>query len=184
MDDTCGRPVGVGVAERTPEGEDGRDLEVLVIHRPRYDDWTLPKGKAEPGDADLMATARREVWEETGLRCRLGADLGEVGYIAKGRPKVVHYWSMQADEGSFAANDEVDEVEWMTPGGRPRTARLPPRRRGRRPLPGHLGLILAGRAVGRPFASRSPPVHPTPQDRSPGLRTFASVPQQTKETGT
>ena len=96
-------------------GEDGRDLEVLVIHRPRYDDWTLPKGKAEPDDADLMATARREVWEETGLRCRLGADLGEVGYTAKGRPKVVHYWSMQVDEeGPFVANSEVDEVEWMT----------------------------------------------------------------------
>ena len=105
-----------GVVWRSaPEGEDISNLEVLVIHRPRYDDWTLPKGKAEPGDADLMATARREVWEETGLRCRLGADLGEVGYVAKGRPKVVHYWSMQADEGSFAANDEVDEAEWMTP---------------------------------------------------------------------
>jgi 8-oxo-dGTP pyrophosphatase MutT (NUDIX family) len=105
-----------GVVWRSaPEGEDGRDLQVLVIHRPRYDDWTLPKGKVEAGDADLMATARREVWEETGLRCRLGADLGEVGYTAKGRPKVVHYWSMQAEEGSFAANKEVDEAEWMTP---------------------------------------------------------------------
>ena len=105
-----------GVVWRSaPGGEEGRDLEVLVIHRPRYDDWTLPKGKAEPDDADLMATARREVWEETGLRCRLGADLGQVDYIAKGRPKVVHYWSMQAEEGSFVANDEVDEAEWMTP---------------------------------------------------------------------
>ena len=113
-DDTVWAAGGV-VWRSAPGGEDGRDLEVLVIHRPRYDDWTLPKGKAEPGDADLMATARREVWEETGLRCRLGADLGEVGYIAKGRPKVVHYWSMQAEEGSFAANDEVDEAEWMTP---------------------------------------------------------------------
>jgi 8-oxo-dGTP pyrophosphatase MutT (NUDIX family) len=105
-----------GVVWRTvPEGEDGADLEVLVIHRPRYDDWTLPKGKVEAGDADLAATARREVWEETGLRCCLGADLGEVGYTAKGRPKVVHYWSMQAEEGSFAANHEVDQAEWMTP---------------------------------------------------------------------
>ena len=97
------------------EGVDGGDLELLVIHRPRYDDWTLPKGKVEAGDADLKATARREVWEETGLHCRLGADLGEVGYTAKGRPKVVHYWSMQAEEGSFAANHEVDQAEWMTP---------------------------------------------------------------------
>ena len=113
-DDTVWAAGGV-VWRSAPEGDDGRDLEVLVIHRPRYDDWTLPKGKAEPRDADLMATARREVWEETGLRCRLGADLGEVGYTAKGRPKVVHYWSMQAEEGSFAANDEVDEAEWMSP---------------------------------------------------------------------
>ncbi len=113
-DDTVMAAGGV-VWRSTPGGEDGRDLEVLVIHRPRYDDWTLPKGKAEPDDADLMATARREVWEETGLRCRLGADLGEVAYTAKGRPKVVHYWSMQAEDGSFAANDEVDEAEWMTP---------------------------------------------------------------------
>jgi len=105
-----------GVVWRSaPGGEEGRDLEVLVIHRPRYDDWTLPKGKAEPDDADLMATVRREVWEETGLRCRLGADLGQVDYIAKGRPKVVHYWSMQAEEGSFVANDEVDEAEWLPP---------------------------------------------------------------------
>ena len=108
---------GGGVVWRAASGgEDGRDLEVLVVHRPRYDDWTLPKGKAEPRDADLMATARREVWEETGLECRLGADLGEVGYTAKGRPKVVHYWSMQAGEGSFAPNSEVDEAVWMTPG--------------------------------------------------------------------
>lgn len=106
---------GGGVVWRAAAGgADGRDLEVLVIHRPRYDDWTLPKGKAEPRDTDLMATARREVWEETGLECRLGADLGQVSYTAKGRPKVVHYWSMQAGEGSFAPNSEVDEAVWMT----------------------------------------------------------------------
>ena len=174
-----------GVVWRSaPEGEDGRDLEVLVIHRPRYDDWTLPKGKAEPGDADLMATARREVWEETGLRCRLGADLGEVGYIAKGRPKVVHYWSMQADEGSFAANDEVDEAEWMTPEAARERLVVPPTTSRSSTASWPPGSDPRRRAVGRPFASRSPPVHPTPQERSPGLRTFASVPQQTKETGT
>ena len=81
-----------GVVWRAGRGDDGRDLEVLVIHRPRYDDWTLPKGKAEPDDADLMATARREVWEETGLQCRLGADLGEAVHregAAEGRPLLV-----------------------------------------------------------------------------------------------
>ncbi len=80
----------------------GDSFEILLIHRPRYDDWTLPKGKVEAGDADLAATAQREVWEETGLRGRMGADLGEIHYEVKGRPKVVRYWAMElADDGAL-----------------------------------------------------------------------------------
>ncbi len=96
-------------------GEDGGD-EVLLVHRPRYDDWSLPKGKCEPGETD-EACARREVYEETGIRVTLGASLPEVRYLDhKGRPKVVRYWQMQAteDPGPFAPNDEVDEIRWCS----------------------------------------------------------------------
>ena len=98
----------------------GDSFEILLIHRPRYDDWTLPKGKVDEGDADLAATAQREVWEETGLRGRMGADLGEIRYTVKGRPKVVHYWAMELDgdaasTDSFEANSEVDRLAWLPP---------------------------------------------------------------------
>jgi 8-oxo-dGTP pyrophosphatase MutT (NUDIX family) len=94
--------------------------EILLIHRPRYDDWTLPKGKVEAGDADLASTAQREVWEETGLRGRMGADLGEIHYTVKGRAKVVRYWAMELTDdadptSAFEANSEVDEVAWLPP---------------------------------------------------------------------
>jgi 8-oxo-dGTP pyrophosphatase MutT (NUDIX family) len=107
-----------GVVWRSSVSDGGADggLEILLIHRPRYDDWTLPKGKAEPDDGDAAATALREVWEETGLRCRLGVDLGEIGYEVQGRPKVVRYWAMQVEDGqdeSFLPNKEVDDVAWL-----------------------------------------------------------------------
>ena len=91
------------------------DLEVLVIHRPRYDDWSLPKGKAEASESD-EETALREVTEETGMVCRLGPDLGEVHYGDRfDRPKVVRYWAMEPVEDlGFTAGDEVDERRWMT----------------------------------------------------------------------
>ena len=103
-----------GVVYRRDDGA----LEVLLVHRPRYDDWTLPKGKVDAGDADLVATAQREVWEETGLRGRMGADLGEIHYEVKGRPQVVRYWAMElTDEAAapFEANAEVDELAWLPP---------------------------------------------------------------------
>ncbi|HEY6777825.1 MAG TPA: NUDIX hydrolase [Thermoleophilaceae bacterium] len=88
--------------------EDGR---VVLVHRPRYDDWTLPKGKLDPGES-FEEAALREVEEETGLRCRLVRELPSIEYRdAKGRPKVVRYWLMEveADVG-FVPNDEVDEL--------------------------------------------------------------------------
>ncbi|HVN52198.1 MAG TPA: NUDIX hydrolase [Acidimicrobiales bacterium] len=87
--------------------------EVLLVHRPRYDDWTLPKGKCDKDEAD-EAAAVREVFEETGLRCRMGAELAESHYTdARGRPKVVRYWEMTPIDGAFEVNGEVDEVRWM-----------------------------------------------------------------------
>ena len=93
----------------TPKGS----LRVLLVHRPRYDDWYLPKGKLDPGETHLQA-ALREVEEETGLRCRTGEELPEVHYTdRKGRPKRVRYWSMEPVGGEFEPNDEVDEVRWL-----------------------------------------------------------------------
>jgi 8-oxo-dGTP diphosphatase len=89
------------------------DLEVLVVHRPRYDDWSLPKGKLDVGES-WEAAALREVEEETGLRCRLGSMAGAVTYADRhGRPKVVRYWTMTPEAGAFAPNEEVDQLRWM-----------------------------------------------------------------------
>jgi 8-oxo-dGTP diphosphatase len=92
-----------------------RDGRVAVVHRPKYDDWSLPKGKLDPGER-FEEAALREVEEEIGLRCRLGEELPMVSYHdAKGRPKVVRYWRMEPLEGDFTPNDEVDEVRWVPP---------------------------------------------------------------------
>ncbi len=100
-----------GVVERERDG--GR--EVLVIHRPRYDDWTLPKGKVEDGERDEDA-ALREVYEETGLACSLGPELPSVSYVdADGRPKTVRYWRMDVVAGDASPGDTVDEVRWLQP---------------------------------------------------------------------
>jgi len=88
-------------------------LEVLVVHRPRYDDWTLPKGKLLPGERDEDA-AVREVEEETGLRCELGGELPSSTYRdEQGRPKVVRFWAMRPQGGDFHPHDEVDETRWL-----------------------------------------------------------------------
>jgi 8-oxo-dGTP diphosphatase len=89
------------------------NVEVLIVHRPKYDDWTFPKGKLAPGEGAAEG-ALREVAEETGLRCSLGQELASTSYVdSAGRPKTVRYWSMVADGGQFRANDEVDEVRWV-----------------------------------------------------------------------
>ena len=91
-------------------------VEVLIVHRPAHGDWSLPKGKAEPGEDDA-ACARREVEEETGFRCRVGAELGSVAYRDRqGRPKVVRYWMMEAVGGQFSPHAEVDEIRWVPAG--------------------------------------------------------------------
>lgn len=90
--------------------------EVALVHRPAYDDWTFPKGKADEDETDEDC-ALREVHEETGLRCRLGDELHPTEYVdARGRPKRVRWWRMDpiGDDG-FVPNDEVDEVRWVSP---------------------------------------------------------------------
>ena len=92
-----------------------RGDEIAVVHRPRYDDWTLPKGKAEPGETDEEC-AVREVDEETGLRCEAGRLVGTTSYTDRhGRPKTVRFFELTVLDGEFAANDEVDELRWLAP---------------------------------------------------------------------
>jgi 8-oxo-dGTP diphosphatase len=89
-----------------------RDGKVLLVHRPKYDDWSFPKGKCEAGESD-EACALREVEEETGLRCELLDEVGKTSYVdGKGRPKVVRYWRMHAVDGEFVPHDEIDEIRW------------------------------------------------------------------------
>jgi 8-oxo-dGTP diphosphatase len=90
-----------------------REGRVAVVHRPKYDDWSLPKGKLDPGEGWEEA-ALREVQEETGLVCRLVRELPDDHYIdPKGRPKRVRWWLMEVvEERPFAPDQEVDEVRW------------------------------------------------------------------------
>jgi 8-oxo-dGTP diphosphatase len=92
-----------------------RDGEVAVVHRPRYDDWSLPKGKLERGETFEQA-ALREVEEETGLRARLVRELPSVEYEVRGRSKLVRYWLMEVvSDPGFTPNDEVDQLRWLSP---------------------------------------------------------------------
>jgi len=97
----------------TRAGAEG-EPELLVVHRPKYDDWTLPKGKAEPGEPDEEC-ALREVEEETGLVCELGPEVAVSEYEdAAGRPKRVRYFQMTPQEGAEAApQNEIDDVRWL-----------------------------------------------------------------------
>lgn len=89
-----------------------RGVELLLVHRPRYDDWSFPKGKARRGE-DELSTALREVAEETGQRCAPGERLPEILYDVRGRSKRVTYFLMEAGGGSFEPGSEVDRVEWV-----------------------------------------------------------------------
>jgi 8-oxo-dGTP pyrophosphatase MutT (NUDIX family) len=89
-------------------------VEVALIHRPDQDDWTLPKGKLEPGE-DAETAALREVEEETGLECELVDPLGCTCYRdRRGRKKVVCYWEMHVFAGEFRPCAEVDRMRWVT----------------------------------------------------------------------
>jgi 8-oxo-dGTP diphosphatase len=91
----------------------GEDTEIALVHRPKYDDWSYPKGKLHEGET-FEDAALREVEEETGHRARLERELPSVRYAdSNGRPKLVRYWVMTPLEGSFDPNDEIDELRWV-----------------------------------------------------------------------
>jgi 8-oxo-dGTP diphosphatase len=94
--------------------DDDRKIRVTVIHRPKYMDWSLPKGKLEPKESWKEA-ALREVEEETGYRCEANVELPPVSYLdRKGRRKLVRYWLMEPLKGKFRPHGEVDELRWTT----------------------------------------------------------------------
>ena len=92
----------------------GGELEICLIHRPKYDDWSHPKGKLKRGE-DSLAGALREVAEETGHSAQPGAELPTLRYLANGRPKEVRYWAAEAGPGSFTPSTEVDRLLWLSP---------------------------------------------------------------------
>ena len=94
-------------------------VEIAVVHRPRYDDWSLPKGKLDAGETPMEA-AVREVREETGHHVHVGVPLGSVHYLKGMRgggvaEKVVHYWAMEVIGGAFTPGGEVDVLDWVAP---------------------------------------------------------------------
>jgi 8-oxo-dGTP diphosphatase len=111
---------GVTATVRAAGGVITRDgpggAEILLVHRPRYDDWSLPKGKADPGESD-EACALREIEEETSLVCEVGDEVAVTHYAdSRGRPKQVRYFAMTPRAGSEASpRNEVDAVRWLSP---------------------------------------------------------------------
>lgn len=109
--DTTVQAAGCVLWRRSPV--DGR-LEVCLVHRPKYDDWSHPKGKLKRGEEPLAA-ALREVEEETGYRAVAGTKLSTLNYMVGGRPKQVRYWAAEAGPGTFVPTTEVDRLLWLTP---------------------------------------------------------------------
>ncbi|GFG64133.1 8-oxo-dGTP diphosphatase [Mycobacterium kubicae] len=95
-----------------PAPSEAKSVEIAVIHRPRYDDWSLPKGKVDPGETAPVA-AVREVLEETGQHAHLGRRLATVTYPVDQGIKKVHYWAARSNGGTFASGNEVDELIWL-----------------------------------------------------------------------
>lgn len=143
-----------------PEG-----VEVLVVHRPKYDDWSLPKGKHEAGEDDETC-ARREVEEETGLTGTLGPEIGTTRYRdAKGRDKVVHYFELSDAVGEFTPNREVDTVRWLAPEAAAALLSYP-----------YDADVLATFAAGRAASPADPITDPTSADEEPPLPEHAAAP--------
>ncbi|MEV0173012.1 NUDIX hydrolase [Streptomyces sp. NPDC050803] len=110
-DDTTVQAAGCVLWRRSPvDGE----LEICLVHRPKYDDWSHPKGKLKRGE-DALAGALREVEEETGYRASAGTRLSTLQYLANGRPKQVRYWAAEATSGGFTPSTEVDRIVWLRP---------------------------------------------------------------------
>ncbi len=109
---------------KSPSNPD--EIEIALIHRPRYDDWSFPKGKLDPGETSIIA-AVREIREETGLDAQLGRYLSGVTYPIPGHRKLkrVEYWAAEAVSGEFVPNDEVDELRWLAPDAVPEQLSYP-----------------------------------------------------------
>jgi 8-oxo-dGTP diphosphatase len=104
--------LAAGAALWRPDPDTG-EPHVALIHRPRYDDWSLPKGKVDPGENEPVA-AVREIWEETGQQSQLGRRLIQTHYQVAQGSKVVHYWAARALGGEFSPGAEVDRLEWLS----------------------------------------------------------------------
>lgn len=105
-------PAAGGVLWR-PDAESG-EPRIAVIHRPGYDDWSIPKGKLDPGETEPVA-AVREIFEETGHHVHLGRRVGKVSYPIPSGTKVVRYWAARSIGGEFVANKEADDLLWLSP---------------------------------------------------------------------
>jgi 8-oxo-dGTP diphosphatase len=122
----------------------GGDAEVALVHRRRYDDWSLPKGKLDDGET-IPQCAVREIAEETGYACVLGRHLRQVSYDVRGVPKTVDYYAAEAVSGAFVVNDEVDELRWLPVAQAPELLTYEPDRRVLAEfarLPADLSLVL------------------------------------------
>lgn len=111
---SAAEPVSVHAAGAVlwrPDADSGEPL-IAIIHRPRYDDWSLPKGKIDPGETEPVA-AVREIYEETGQRAHLGRRLSRISYPIPVGTKVVHYWAARGLGGDFEPNREVDRMQWL-----------------------------------------------------------------------